>query len=44
MKVSVFDRMENIVGKKVKMLVISIFSFSNKIFKIPLPQGPKFFF
>ena len=30
--ISVFDRVENIVGKKEKMLVTSIFSFSHNIF------------
>ena len=35
----VFDRVENIVKKKEKMLVTSIFSFSLNVFKRLLTQG-----
>ena len=34
-----FEKVENIVGKKEKMLVTSIFSFSNNVFKRLLTQG-----
>ena len=42
MIISVFDRVENIVGKGenagIKVLVTSIFSFSHNVFKRPLSQ------
>ena len=37
----VFGRPENIVEKKEKMLVTSIFSFSNNVFKKLLSRGHK---
>ena len=36
---SVCDRVENIEGKKEKMLVTSIFSFFHNVFKRNLPQS-----
>ena len=38
MMISLLNRVENIVGKG-EMLVTSIFSFFNKVFLSPLPQG-----
>ena len=38
MMISLFDRVENIVGKG-EMLDTSIFSFSRNVFKMPLSQG-----
>ena len=35
----VLCRVENIVGRKEKMLVTSIFSFTHNVFKRPLPEG-----
>ena len=37
--ISVFDCIENIMGKEKKMLVSSIFSVSNNVFKRLLPLG-----